>query len=637
MSKNKKRLIRIIASLAAFIAAFACYLTLEARAPWWAWLIVFAAIYLVIGCDVLIRAAKNIAHGKVFDENFLMIVATVGAFCVTEFEEAVAVMLFYQIGEYFQDYAVNKSRRSIAALMDIRPETACVLTADGERTVDPEDVEVGSTVVVRAGERVPIDGVIIDGDGYLDCSALTGESVPIAVRAGDEALSGAISTSGVLRIETKKPYADSAVAKILDLVENASAKKARAENFITRFAAVYTPAVVIAALLLAIVPPLCIGYNDGAVWTAWVTRALTFLVVSCPCALVISVPLSFFGGIGAASKQGILVKGGNYLELLNGVDTLVFDKTGTITKGAFEVVNVTGDRKKTLAAASVAERYSTHPAARSIVAAAQAENIITPERDDRTEVEEVAGRGVRAKMGDGEIVCGNELFMTENGIAFEPIAGAVGTVVYVAENGELLGAIEIADAIKDDSVSAIAALRSSGIHTVMLTGDRRAAGCAVAERVGVDEVFSELLPAQKVEHVERIISEKQAGSNRGTKRKAVAFVGDGINDAPVLTRADVGIAMGALGSDAAIEAADIVLMNDKLGQIVTAKRIAKKTVRIVKQNIVFALAVKAAVLVLAACGVAGMWLAVFADVGVAVLAILNAMRCLKTKPSVNNN
>lgn len=632
---NKKRLIRIIVSLVAFIAAFACHETLEARAPWWAWLVVFGAVYLVIGYDVLIRAAKNIAHGKVFDENFLMIVATVGAFCVTEFAEAVAVMVFYQVGEYFQDYAVNKSRKSISALMDICPETACVLTADGEITVEPDTVEVGSIVVVRAGERVPIDGVIVDGSGYLDCSALTGESVPVAVSEGSEALSGAISTAGVLHIKTQKPYSDSTVSKILELVENASAKKARAESFITRFAAVYTPAVVIAALILAIVPPLCIGYNVTAVWTEWITRALTFLVVSCPCALVISVPLSFFGGIGAASKNGILIKGGNFLELLNSVDTLVLDKTGTITKGAFEVVNVTGDRDRVQAVAAAAERYSTHPVARSIVAAAENSGAaVDTYSTDPTEVKELSGRGICATFGARRVLCGNELLMKEFGIEFEPITNALGTVVYVAECEKYIGAIEIADSVKDDSKAAISALRSNGIRTVMLTGDRRAAAEAVGQSVGVDEVHAELLPAQKVEKVEALIadradSEKARGS--ANRRKAVAFVGDGINDAPVLTRADVGIAMGALGSDAAIEAADIVLMNDKLSQIGTAKKIAKKTVHIVKQNIVFALAVKAAVLILAAFGIANMWLAVFADVGVAVLAILNAMRCLKIK------
>lgn len=616
-----------------FAVALTLHLTIEERAPWWAWLIVFAAVYLVIGYDVLWRACKNIAHGKVFDENFLMIVATIGAFCVLEFVEGVAVMLFYQVGEFFQNYAVNKSRKSIAALMDICPQTACVETAEGEVTVDPEDVAVGSTVVVRAGEKVPIDGVIIGGSGYLDCSALTGESVPVEVSEGDTALSGAINTSGLLRIKTEKPYADSTVAKILELVENASAKKARAENFISRFAAVYTPTVVIAALVLGILPPLCIGYNVSSVWTAWITRALTFLVVSCPCALVISVPMSFFGGIGAASKNGILVKGGNYLELLNKTDTIVFDKTGTITKGYFEVVDVLCadgfTREDILLTAASAEYSSLHPVAKSIVT--EAEKLgFKPKA--AASANEIAGRGVVAEMDGKEIACGNVKLMDECGVAVPEIEFAHGgSVVYVARGAEFMGAIEIADSVKDDTVSALNALKSQGIKTVMLTGDNRTAAARIAAEVGVDEFRAELLPDRKVEELERILSGNGGDNVKSKKNGAVAFVGDGINDAPVLSRADVGVAMGALGSDAAIEAADIVLMNDKLSQIVLAKRIAKKTLGIVLQNIIFALAVKAIVLVLAACGIANMWLAVFADVGVAVLAILNAMRALKIK------
>ncbi len=632
MSKNKKNLIRIISAIAAFAAVFGCYLGLEARAPQWAWLIVFLAVYLAACYDVLFRAARNIVRGKVFDENFLMIVATVGAFAVGEYAEAVAVMLFYQVGEFFQNYAVNKSRRSIAALMDIRPETACVLTDDGEKTVFPEEVEVGSTLVVRAGERVPIDSTVVDGEGWLDCSALTGESAPVAVAVGSAALSGAINLSSVIKVRTDKQYEDSTVAKILDLVENASAKKAKSESFITRFAAIYTPAVVICAVLLAVLPPLFLGMRSAAVWTDWVTRALTFLVVSCPCALVISVPLSFFGGIGAASRNGVLVKGGNYLELLSKVDTLVFDKTGTVTKGRFEVVAVTGERERVLVAAARAERFSAHPIARSIVAAAEAVGY-SPDADGGT-AEELAGRGIVAAVGGAEIVCGNALLFGERGIEFERADGARGTVVYVAENGVYLGAVEIADAVKDDSAAAIAELKALGIKTVMLTGDRGAAAKAVAAEVGVDEVHAELLPADKVTEVEKLIAagERNGGkSQKGKRRNAVAFVGDGINDAPVLSRADVGIAMGAIGSDAAIEAADVVLMNDKLSQIPFARRIAKRTVGIVMQNIIFALAVKAATLVLAACGIADMWLAVFADVGVAVLAILNAMRCLRVR------
>lgn len=632
MSKNKKDLIRILAAIAAFAAVFGCYLGTEARAPQWAWLIVFLAVYLAACYDVLFRAARNIVRGKVFDENFLMIVATVGAFAVGEYAEAVAVMLFYQVGEFFQNYAVNKSRRSIAALMDIRPETACVLTDDGEKTVFPEEVEVGSTLVVRAGERVPIDSTVVDGEGWLDCSALTGESAPVAVAVGSAALSGAINLSSVIKVRTDKQYEDSTVAKILDLVENASAKKAKSESFITRFAAIYTPAVVICAVLLAVLPPLFLGMRSAAVWTDWVTRALTFLVVSCPCALVISVPLSFFGGIGAASRHGVLVKGGNYLELLSKVDTLVFDKTGTVTKGRFEVVAVTGERERVLVAAARAERFSTHPIARSIEAAAEAVGY-SPDADDGT-AEELAGRGIVADVGGAEIVCGNALLFGERGIEFERAEGARGTVVYVAENGVYLGSVEIADAVKDDSAAAIAELKALGIKTVMLTGDRGAAAKAVAAEVGVDEVHAELLPADKVTEVEKLIAagERNGGkSQKGKRRNAVAFVGDGINDAPVLSRADVGIAMGAIGSDAAIEAADVVLMNDRLSQIPFARRIAKRTVGIVMQNIIFALAVKAATLVLAACGIANMWLAVFADVGVAVLAILNAMRCLRVR------
>ncbi len=626
---------RIIIAAVLFAAALALHMTLEDRAPVWAWLIVFVAVYLIISYDVLLRAGQNIIHGKIFDENFLMIVATAGAFCVFEFVEAVAVMLFYQVGEFFQNYAVNKSRKSIAALMDICPETARVATDDGgEITLDPSEVEIGSLVVVRAGEKVPIDGVVEAGDGYLDCSALTGESAPVAVTAGDVALSGSISTGGVLRVRTQKRYEDSAVSKILELVENASAKKARAENFITRFAAWYTPAVVIAALLLAVVPPLCIAYNSGAVWTDWVTRALTFLVVSCPCALVISVPMSFFGGIGAASKHGILIKGGNYLELLDRAGVAVFDKTGTITKGKFEVVSVACadgvSREEVLLAAARAEYSSLHPVAVSVVEAAKAYGFAPSSADSATEL---AGRGVVVQADGETIACGNLKLMSERGVNIPDgfISDSAGTVVYVARGEKLLGAIEVADGLKEDSVAAIGALKAQGVKTVMLTGDNRAAAARVAAEAGVDEYRAELLPDMKVTELEAVIA-RERGEDDGSRRgRAVAFVGDGINDAPVLSRADVGIAMGALGSDAAIEAADIVLMNDSLAQIVLAKRIARKTVGIVKQNIIFALAVKAIVLVLAAFGIANMWLAVFADVGVAVLAILNAMRALNVK------
>ncbi|MCH5350798.1 MAG: heavy metal translocating P-type ATPase [Clostridiales bacterium] len=628
MSKNKKNLIRIIVTAAAFVPALVTHVLFEKSMPTWAWLIVFVAIYLAIGYDVLFRAARNIVHGKVFDENFLMIVATVGAFAIGEYAESVAVMLFYQAGEFFQSYAVGKSRKSISALMDICPETACLITDDGEQTVYPDEVEIGSTVVVRAGEKVPIDGVIVEGDAVLDCSALTGESLPVKKSVGDEVLSGSINVSSVIKVRTQKKYEDSTVAKILDLVENASSKKAKSERFITRFAAVYTPVVVAIGVLIAVLPPLIIAYGNGEVWREWISRALTFLVVSCPCALVISVPLSFFGGIGAASKRGILVKGGNYLEILNKTDTLVLDKTGTITKGSFEVTRVEGERGRVLLAAATAEKCSLHPIALSVVAAAEKDGISVT---DTLPATEIAGRGVSATDGDKTVLCGSALLMEENGIKFTPLDGAAGTVVYVAENGEYLGAIEISDAVKDDSAAALSALKAMSVRTVMLTGDRRAAAENVAASVGIDEVHAELLPDKKVERIEEIIERKKEN-----KRGAVAFVGDGINDAPVLSRADIGIAMGALGSDAAIEAADIVLMNDSLTQIVSAKRIAKKTVSIVIQNIVFALGVKVAVLILAALGIASIWLAVFADVGVAVLAILNAMRALRVNDKQNS-
>lgn len=642
MVSNRKNLIRIICSLSCFVATFVCYLLLEERMPWWGWLVVFLAIYLSIGYDVLWRAARNIIHGKVFDENFLMIIATVGAFVVSEYAEAVAVMLFYQVGEYFQSYAVGKSRKSIAELMDICPQSARLITDDGEKEVFPEDVEVGSLVAVYAGERVPIDGVIHSGSGYIDTSALTGESVPVKVSEGDSVPSGAISTEGVLVVKTQKPYADSTVSKILELVENASAKKAKSESFITRFAQVYTPAVVICALLIAIVPPLCIAYNSQKVWIEYVTRALTFLVVSCPCALVISVPMSFFGGIGGASRHGILVKGGNYLELLARMQTVAFDKTGTITKGVFEVVNVYGE-ERALELAARAERFSTHPIARSIVSSAEKRyGSFTADDSDRSLVKELSGRGV-VLDGERQILCGNAQLMEEYSVDYQKVDCNY-TVVYVAENGKYVGAIEIADVIKPESVDAIAELKTQGVKSVMLTGDKLTTAKNVAESVGIDEYYAQLLPSDKVDALEKLMGEsvsENGGLNADKSKKKVkrkkrrspvmGFVGDGINDAPVLSRADIGIAMGGIGSDAAIEAADVVIMNDKLTLLPVAKRIAKKTVGIVKQNIVFALAVKLAVLVLAGVGLANMWLAVFADVGVAVLAILNAMRAMKIK------
>ena len=581
MSKNQRHLMRIIIAAVLFAAALALHMTLEDRAPVWAWLIVFVAVYLIISYDVLLRAGQNIIHGKIFDENFLMIVATVGAFCVFEFVEAVAVMLFYQVGEFFQNYAVNKSRKSIAALMDICPETARVATDDGgEITLDPSEVEIGSLVVVRAGEKVPIDGVVEAGDGYLDCSALTGESAPVAVTAGDVALSGSISTGGVLRVRTQKRYEDSAVSKILELVENASAKKARAENFITRFAAWYTPAVVIAALLLAVVPPLCIAYNSGAVWTDWVTRALTFLVVSCPCALVISVPMSFFGGIGAASKHGILVKGGNYLELLDRAGVAVFDKTGTITKGKFEVVSVACadgvSREEVLLAAARAEYSSLHPVAVSIVEAAKAYGFAPSSADSATEL---AGRGVVVQADGETIACGNSKLMSERGVNIPDgfISGGAGTVVYVARGERLLGAIEVADGLKEDSVAAIGALKAEGVKTVMLTGDNEKTARAIAKQVQISEVISDVLPDDKA----RVVLELQA------KGQKVAMVGDGINDAPALANADVGVAIGN-GTDVAIDSADVVLMNSDLSSLAQALLLSHKTLVNIKENLFWA-------------------------------------------------
>lgn len=622
LTKNQKALIRVVTAIVLFGAAFITEKVLDAKAidmSVWMWLGIYLAIYLFIGWDVAFRAVTGVFRGELLDENFLMFIATVGAFAVREFPEAVAVMAFYQLGELFQNYAVGKSRASIASLMDIRPDVATVIRGGEEIVVDPEEVEIGEIILVRPGEKIPLDGVVEGGTGTLNTAALTGESAPVDVAPGSEVISGSISVSAALKIRSTKAFGESTVSKILDLVENASSEKAKAENFITKFARYYTPAVVIGAVLLAVVPPLFLGISDGAVWMSWLTRALSFLVVSCPCALVISVPLSFFGAIGGASKAGILVKGGNYLEVLNETDVFVMDKTGTITKGSFEVKKVLPEAKRDeiLAAAAIAERLSTHPIARSI------EEATGGEAPSDYQIEEIAGEGVKAARGEEVIYAGNKRLMARAGVDAEDI-NEVGTIVYVAKNGEYLGAIVIGDTIKPDSARAIAELKAEGSRTVMLTGDNEKTAAAIAAEAGVDEYASGLLPADKVEHIAKYL---------GRKRKT-AFVGDGINDAPVLMRADVGLAMGALGSDSAIEAADIVLMNDSLASIPVAKRIAKKTMRIVYENIVFALGVKAAILILSAFGITGMWLAIFADVGVAVLAILNAMRMLRANKLV---
>ncbi len=610
--KQKKGLVRIGAGAVLLVAAY--LLPVEG----WASLLAFLVPYAVVGWDVLWKAVRNILHGQVFDENFLMALATIGAFATGEYSEGVAVMLFYQVGEWFQRYAVGRSRRSIAALMDIRPDHANLVGPDGTaRQVDPDEVQVGDVILVKPGERVPLDGTVLEGNSMLDTAALTGESVPRRTAEGDTVISGCINGSGLLRVRVEKPYGESTVAKILDLVENAGEKKAKAENFITKFARWYTPAVVIAALALAVLPPMVLGGG----WADWVRRALIFLVISCPCALVISVPLSFFGGIGGASKRGILVKGGAYMEVLANARTVVFDKTGTLTKGVFSVTAVHPheiDKTHLVELAALAESYSTHPIAVSLRAAYGK----TPDAARVAGYEELSGRGVRARV-DGHTVCvGNGRLMDEAGAQWHE-CHLTGTVAHVAVDGSYAGHIVISDEVKPDAAAAIAALKEAGVKkTVMLTGDAREVGEAVAKQLGIDEAYTQLLPADKVEHMERLLA-------RQPKGEALAFVGDGVNDAPVLARADVGIAMGGIGSDAAIEAADVVLMDDKPSKLAEAVRISRRTLRIVHQNIAFALVVKALVLALGALGMATMWEAVFADVGVMVLAILNAMRALK--------
>ena len=587
----------------------------------------FLVPYLIAGYKTLLEAARNIRRGDPFDEAFLMSVASLGAFAMVFFPETephmaegAAVMLFYQVGELFQSYAVGQSRRSIAAMMDIAPEYANV-EKDGELVeLDPAEVAVGETIVVKPGERVPIDGVVTEGTSQLDTAALTGESVPRHVEPGANVVSGCVNMTGVLRVRTTKPYGESTVARILELVENASEKKARTENFITRFARVYTPAVTLSALALAVIPPLA---GMGA-WSDWILRGLTFLVVSCPCALVISVPLSFFGGIGGASKLGILVKGSNYLELLAHVDTAVFDKTGTLTSGTFNVVAVhpeSGvDPDYVLSMAAHAESFSDHPIAISVRAAYSGDI----DREKIEEAREESGHGVSARVSEHLVLVGNDRLMAEHGTAWHN-CDLTGTILHVAVDGEYVGHIVIADVVKEDAATAIADLHAAGVRRcVMLTGDRQDVAEAVATRLGIDEVHAQLLPEDKVNAVERLLEGERDGAR-------LAFVGDGINDAPVLMRADVGIAMGAMGSDAAIEAADVVLMDDKPSKIAQAMRVARKTMRIVWENIVFALGVKLLILVLAAFGIANMWLAVFGDVGVAMIAILNAMRCMRVE------
>ena len=618
--KQKKTRKRILTALVLFLALEMMEHLAPDVLPGLAWPVLYLIPYGIIGWDVLWRAIRNIKNGQVFDENFLMSVATVGAFGCGEYPEAVAVMLFYQVGELFQSVAVDRSRKSISALMDIRPDYAN-MERNGELVqVDPEEVSVGDVIVVKAGERVPLDGTVLEGTSSLDTAALTGESLPRDVQAGDEVVSGCVNLTGVLHVKVNKPFGESTVAKILDLVENSSSKKAKAENFITKFARYYTPTVVFAALALAALPPL-LGLGP---WLMWVQRALNFLVVSCPCALVISIPLSFFGGIGGASKQGILVKGGNYLEALAKADIVVFDKTGTLTKGTFEVTAVHPQQVsegELLELAALAERFSDHPISRSIQAACQP----APDPNRVTDAKEIAGHGVQAVVDGKTVLAGNQKLMDQFHIPFEDACHHVGTIIHVAVDGVYMGHIVISDQVKEGAKETLRDLKAAGVRkTVMLTGDSQAVGQAVARQLGLDEVHAELLPGDKVDQVERLLQSK------GPKEQLV-FVGDGINDAPVLSRADIGVAMGAMGSDAAIEAADIVLMDDDLKKLPVAVRIARKTLRIVRENIVFALAVKFLVLILSALGKANMWWAVFADVGVSVIAILNSMRMLNAK------
>ena len=621
--KQQKVLVRMIAALV--LLAGVILLDKLALLPLWAMIVLYLVPYFVIGYDILWKALKGIKNRQVFDENFLMAVATVGALCLQDFKEGVAVMLFYQIGELFQSVAVGKSRKNIAALMDIRPDYANVMVDGKLEQVDPDDVEVGTEIVVDPGEKVPIDGVIVEGNTTLNTGALTGESVPRDAKPGDDVISGCINMSGRITVRTTKAFGESTVSKILDLVENSAMKKSKSENFITKFARYYTPAVCYSALALAVLPPLIrLLAGHPAMWAEWITRALTFLVISCPCALVISIPLSFFGGIGCASKNGILVKGSNYLEALADTKYIVCDKTGTLTKGVFQVTGVYPapgvDKKVLLGLAAYAESGSHHPISQSLKDACG-----QPLKEERVSaIQEIAGHGVQALVDGHPVAVGNAKLMEKIGAAL-PGARTDGTTVYVAADGKYIGCIVISDVVKPTAKAAMAALKENGVKmTVMLTGDAKAAADRVAAEIGMDRVESELLPGDKVAQVEKLLAEKGPKEN-------LAFVGDGINDAPVLSRADVGIAMGALGSDAAIEAADVVLMDDDPSKIALAMKISRHTLQIVWQNIVFALAVKAVCLVLGALGIAGMWLAIFADVGVMVLAVLNATRALKIK------
>lgn len=580
----------------------------------------FSASYLMIGSSVLRTAARNISHGEIFDENFLMAIATIGAFAIGEFPEAVAVMLFFEVGEAFQSYAVNKSRKSISSLMDIRAEYATVLENGSEVQVTPEEVEIGEFIVIKPGERVPLDGIVLEGSSFLDTSALTGESVPREVNRGEEILAGSINNTGVLKVKVTKEYGESTVARILELVENATSKKAETEKFITRFSKVYTPIVCAISLVVAILPPLLI---PGATFTVWIYRALALLVVSCPCALVVSVPLGIFAGLGGASKKGVLIKGGNYLEALKDVETVVFDKTGTLTKGVFKVTSIHAqgiDQEELLKVAAYGESQSNHPIAKSIQDAYGKEI----DKSKIREYTEISGHGIQVVIDDKTVLLGNEKLMKENNIAYKQM-DTIGTMVYVAIENSYKGCLIISDEIKENAKEALAGLKKAGVkNTIMLTGDNRVVAEKVAGLVGVDQVYAELLPAGKVEQVEHLFSKK-------SKAGKIAFVGDGINDAPVLARADIGIAMGGIGSDAAIEAADVVLMKDDPQAIQDAIKVARKTNRILWQNILFALGIKTVVMILVAIGMGNMWEAVFADVGVTILAVLNSIRCLNVK------
>ena len=634
--KLKKRLQLIIGAVALYLVIMVVdklHLIDAVSNNHWINLVLYLVPFLIAGWPVVRKAGLGIKNRQPFDESFLMTIASIGAFITGESSEAAAVMLFYQVGEWFQDYAVGKSRGSISQLMDIVPEEACVEREDGSvETVDPDDVEVGDILVIKAGDKIPVDGTVISGQSMINTAALTGESVPRSVREGEQLISGCINGEGLLRMRADKIFDDSTVAKVLELVENASEAKSKTENFITRFARVYTPAVVIAALVLAILPPLVTGGN----WMSWIYRACTFLVISCPCALVISVPLAFFGGIGAASKTGVLVKGSNYLELLAHVETVVSDKTGTLTEGNFvvtEVIPAEGfTREQVLLMAAEAEGMSTHPIARSIREAY--------EKDTEKQVpavavdtENVSGQGLIANSGGREIAVGNEKLMQERQVSYVPAGNGAATVVYVAENTAYAGAILIRDEVKAGAKEALAAMKSAGVRkTVMLTGDRDSVAREVGEQLGLDKTYSQLMPQDKVSKVEELLAE--LGRADDPKRGRLAFIGDGINDAPVLTRADIGIAMGSMGSDAAIEAADVVIMDDDLERLPAVIRIARKTVRLSTMNIVFALVVKALILVLGAFGLANMWAAVFADVGVAVICILNSMRLLRVKKTI---